>query len=655
MKTMSRAMTPQKHRGAVALSWLLAAAGAWAYHNSLSGPFIYDDLPAIVENPQIRRLWPVWEALSTPSETPVDGRPVVNLTLAINYALGGLQVWGYHAVNVAIHLLSGLVLFGLLRRTLEGKRLRQQFGGDAWWLAGGVTLVWIVHPLLTESVNYVIQRSELLMGLCLLATLYAVLRSADAAPGCWWQAAAVAACAAGMASKEVMVAAPLLVLLYDRTFLSTSFRDALRHRWRLYLGLAATWLVLAACLMTSTHERVAGFGFAHVTPWNYAVTQLGVLPYYLRLAVWPHPLVVDYGDWPLARSLADVWLAAVIVLGLLGWTLWALVRRRPAAFLGAWFFLMLGPTSSFLPILTEPVAERRMYLPLCAVVTLIVLGAWRVLQRAAARETVRRSLLVGFFAALVPVLSVMTLRRNEDYRSAERIWSDAVAKRPGNPRAHNNLSFVLLEEGKIKQAIAHARESLRLWPDHAEAHNNLGAALARLGQTAEAAHHYAEALRLRPDFAEPYHNLGLVFFGQGRVDEAIHYYTEAVRRRPDYAEAHNDLGVALAQQGKLAEALASYTAALRLQPDFALPYHNTGRVLAQQGKHAEAIGYYGDALRLRPDFVEAYNDLGIALARHGKTQEAAESFSMALRLNPDYAEARHNLGVLERSVEAGSD
>jgi len=233
---------------------------------------------------------------------------------------------------------------------------------------------------------------------------------------------------------------------------------------------------------------------------------------------------------------------------------------------------------------TEAVAERRMYLPLCAVVTLMVLGAWRVLQRAAARETVRRSLLVGFFAALVPVLSVMTLRRNEDYRTAERIWSDAVAKRPGNPRAHNNLSFILLQEGKLDQAIAYARESLRLWPDHAEAHNNLGAALALQGQMSQAALHYTEAIRLRPDYAEPYHNLGLVWFGQGRIDDAIRYHTEALHRRADYPEAHNDLGVALAHQGALAQAIAHYTEALRLRPDFAEAKYNLGLL---QGKRRQ--------------------------------------------------------------------
>ena len=181
----------------------------------------------------------------------VGGRPVVSLTLAINYALGGMNVWGYHAVNLAIHILAAWTLFGVMRRTLLLPALQERFGSAATPLALAAALLWTIHPLQTESVTYVIQRTESLVGLFYLLTLYCVIRGADVRPASdrpGTRAPSAASCLLGMATKEVMVTAPLIVLLYDRTFLAGSFREAWRRRCGLYLALAATWGVVAAAV-----------------------------------------------------------------------------------------------------------------------------------------------------------------------------------------------------------------------------------------------------------------------------------------------------------------------------------------------------------------------------------------------------------------------
>src|ERR1022692_1539631 len=201
---------------------MVVAAGLLAYHNSFTGPFIFDDFYSIEDNPTIHHLWPIWQTLSPPriGAPTVEGRPLVNLSLAINYALGGYRLWGYHALNLTIHILAALTLFGIVRRTLLQPRLQERFGAAADGLALAVAVLWMVHPLQTESVTYIIQRAESLMGLFYLLTLYCFLRAAGAGgPGrFWWLAASVFACLLGMATKEVMVSAPLVVLLYDRTF-----------------------------------------------------------------------------------------------------------------------------------------------------------------------------------------------------------------------------------------------------------------------------------------------------------------------------------------------------------------------------------------------------------------------------------------------------
>ncbi|TMB19095.1 MAG: tetratricopeptide repeat protein [Deltaproteobacteria bacterium] len=557
------------------IPFVLLGAGLYAFHNSFYGPFIFDDRYSILVNPTIRRLWPPWTALSPPSTVacPVAGRPIVNLSLAVNYALGGLDVRGYHAFNLAIHLLSALLLFGVVRRTLLSSSLRGRYGDQAPWLAMAVALLWTVHPLQTESVTYVIQRTELLVGLFFLLTLYCAIRGVDSVRPHAWYAAAVVACALGAGSKEVMVAAPLLVLLYDRVFLSRSLRDAFRRRGGLYAGLAASWLILFGLLLASPRPRAVAFGSQGLRAWDYAATECSVILHYLQLALWPHPLVVDYDDWPIATTPATVLLPAAAMLSLLGAAIWGLRRRPPLGFLGAWFFLILAPTSSFLPVPTEIAAERRMYLPLAATCVLAIMGGEAALRHLLLRErphdTLRRYLGVGLLVATVAVLAQVTVRRNEDYRSAFAIWNDAVSKRPNNVRARLNLGDYFFRQGQIAEAREQLAAAVRLAPGSADAQYALALTLEKDGAAEDAIGHYSEALRLRPSHVSAHVNLGIVLQKQGKLGEAMAHYSEALRVDPNHAGAHYDLATALSSLGRTDEALAQYDEAVRLDAKFA--------------------------------------------------------------------------------------
>jgi protein O-mannosyl-transferase len=361
---------------------LLALAGLLTYWNSFSGSFVLDDVGSIVENRHIREWWRLGGLLMPERELPVAGRPLVNVSFAINYALGGLNVAGYHAWNVAVHLGCALLVFGIVRRTLRLGSLDVWLGGRSLDLAFAIALLWALHPLNTEAVDYVTQRTETMMGLFYLLTMYASVRAARSASWKGWPIVAVGSCAAGMACKESMVTAPAMVVLYDCVFIFKSMKDAIRARWRLYGGLAATWVVLALLLASGPRIHSAGFS-AGVSPWTYLLNQTVMMVRYLRLAVWPNSLVVNYG-WPLPLTLADVVPQAVMVVALLGATIAALIRRPPLGFLGASFFITLAPTSSVVPIATEVGAERRMYLPLIPLVVLTVVGGvyvWDLVER----------------------------------------------------------------------------------------------------------------------------------------------------------------------------------------------------------------------------------------------------------------------------------
>ena len=266
---------------------LLTAAVLAAWANSFRGPFIFDDLPAIVQNPTIRTL-ALPTALAPPrSGQPAGGRPLVNFSFALNWAVAGADVRGYHVLNLAIHVLAALALFGVVRRTLRSRPLAARFAAHATPLAFAVAALWALHPLQTESVTYVAQRAESLGGLGLLLTLYASIRGADSPTPMRWHSLAVVTCLLGMATKEVMYAAPLLVLLHDRTFSAGTLREALRQRRWFYAALAATWLLLAWLVKeTGNRGATAGFGLG-IMPWHYLLTQCGAVIHYVRLAFWP--------------------------------------------------------------------------------------------------------------------------------------------------------------------------------------------------------------------------------------------------------------------------------------------------------------------------------------------------------------------------------
>ena len=569
-------------RQTLALAALIVAAGFLAFANSLDAPFVFDDHGSILANSHILSLSPLGEAMSAPRGTTPAGRPVLALSLALNYQLSGYEVWSYRVVNISIHLLAGLTLFGVVRRTLRSERMRTRFGDSASGLGCVCALVWVLHPLQTSAVTYAIQRAESLMGLFYLLTLYGVIRSSAARAGSGaemvWFCAALLSCALGMGTKEVMVTAPVLAVLYDRIFLATSWREVLRRRGPLYLGLAGTWAFLAALVLGAPRGASAGFGSeALLTPATYAATQFHVVAHYLALSFWPHPLVLDYGDWPAAQSVADVAPWAAIVLPLLCATGVALFRWPALGFAGAWFFLILAPTSSVVPI-KDFTFDHRMYLSLAAPVAIAVLGSYRwgrkLWPRPAERNLgARRSSTaqwLGLTAALVTAitLGVLTHFRNEDYRSRVSIWRDTAENRPLNWRAHHNLALGYLARGEIDRALASFDTALELDP-------NLAASLAGRAR--------AQLLARRPDLA------------LADLDRAL-------ALRPDDSATLRERGFLRAVGGDLAGARIDLERSLRGEPHSLRVLESLSEIYADSGdaEQAEQFANRAAALLVRP-------------------------------------------------------
>ena len=620
---------------------VIALAAALVYANSLSAPFIFDDQYSIVENPAIRSLA---AARSQPHNTPLAGRPVAGLTFAINYAASGLDPAVYRATNVAIHVACALLLFGIVRRTLALPKL-PLFGHAANDLAMAAALLWVVHPLTTDAVTYITQRTESLMALFYLATLYASLRAQPSGHIWEWTVAAVLTCALGMGSKESMVTAPLIVVLFDRVFLFNSMRDAFRARWRLYFGLALTWVILVFQLAPTPRASSAGFA-TDISVWTYLLNQAVMIVRYLRLVLWPVDLVINYGP-PVAYRLADVIPQVAVVTALILATVAAARWNPAAAFLSAWFFITLAPSSSFIPIATEAGAERRMYLPLMAVTTAIVIGlyGWRAL-----RVRTSRTMAAGALAIVAVTVGAATIRRNAEHQSwltlaettLDRWPTDAAYAGVGGelarlrrdeealpllrigartePRARYNLGITLFnlkhydesireldvlvgtfpmreEVPWARKVMGHAYLRLSRWPD----------AIAQLRMVLVMTPHDAEARRLLVD---AYNSYGVDFAQAGRFDEAIAEFRHALDLDDRNASARYNLATALFDKQQLADSFLEAERALALDPANADAHHLVGKLLALQGRMSEAIGHLETAMKLRPDDAVIRDDFG---------------------------------------------
>ena len=606
-----------------------------AYSRSLNVPFLLDDSYNILENKSIKSLWPPYRPFLPPTRTGLAGRPLSNFTFAVNHAISGQNTSSYHAVNILIHALAALFLFGAVHRLLQTDRLRSRFETHATWIAFLSALIWALHPMQTMAVTYISQRMESLMGCLFLACVYCALRGWQKNAFWPWHALAVAAFAAGTGAKEVIVAAPFLILAMDLVLVHPGLGRALSASARLYAGLAAGLALLALIVLTGGQEQS---GISETPPLAYLITQTQVIVHYLSLAFWPRSLCFDYA-WPIA-TLGQALPHALFLTVLLALTAWGLFKRHPLALAGVWFFLTLAPSSSIRP-LPEVVDEYRMYLPLAALVPALVILSFAGISRLLGKTGMAAGALVAL--ALAALLGVLSYQRNAVYQTAFSLWTDTLAKQPRNARAHNNLGRVLADMGKWSEAVAHYEKALQLKADFPKAEANLGAALAHTGKNQEAVAHLESALKKKPDLAEGYYNLAEVLLGMGQTSRALDQYQKAIVSKPDFAWAHLNLGVALLKAGKATDAETHFRQAIAIDPGFAKAHFDLANTLLETQRVQEAVSHYKTAVLLDPGFAQAHANLGVALMNTGDPIEATAQFQKAVELDPSLAEARFNL------------
>jgi Flp pilus assembly protein TadD len=540
------------------------------YANAFTGEFVFDDDTEIVNLRLIRDLDNFTRSFEAYRAYP--NRVLVYFTFALNYAMGGLDTTGYHAVNILVHVGTGLLVYALLRLSFRTPYLR----GSAlapWGSSVGVVaaLLFVTHPIQTQAVTYVVQR------LTSLATLFYVLAvvlyvrwrlardagEARGAGGVVLYAGIVASALAAMKSKEIALTLPAMIAIYEVGFFAGGWRR--RLTWLApILAMIAVIPVTTFGLRKSLGELLSDVAEVRwqteILRLDYLRTQLTVIVRYLRLLLVPAGQNLDY-DYPVYRSFLEPWVAvcgivllalgAVAVLAWSGRGWWSGRTFDPASRLVAfgimWFFVALSIESSVIPI-ADVIFEHRVYLPsvgfFVAVASAGALGARRVAPLHAAGVT----LVAGSVLSLI--LGVATLARNEVWTTELRLWSDVVAKSPRKSRARDNLGLALAHRRREAEAVVQFREAVRFDPKNVRAWNNLGVALAKTARPGESAAAFVAALHVDPEHAEALHNLGRLHLDAGRFDEAATLFRRAIGRRPDYAEAYANLGAAWNQLGR---------------------------------------------------------------------------------------------------------
>ncbi|MDO8785475.1 MAG: tetratricopeptide repeat protein [Syntrophales bacterium] len=585
--SLRRSLFTRNGQGVLQYSLVIAALVFIVYANTFHVPFIFDDRN-IVDNRSIHDLLSVSHVFAPPFETGIAGRPIVNLSLALNYAISGMNPWSYHLLNLLIHLSAALCLFGIVRRSFLSDRLKGKYGHAATPLSFACALLWALHPLQTQAVTYTIQRCESLMGLCFLLTFYLAIQGWQSAAPRRLHLTAVLSFLIGVGTKETIVIAPFLLFVYDLLFFHGDPRNVLRRSPLLYTGLFFGLLSLG--LLVSVGGTISsGAGRMTFSAIDYWLTQPEVILHYLRLTFWPDRLCIDYG-WPITKF-GDAWPSIIVISALIAASAWALWKQLPIGFLSLWFFAILAPTS-LIP-LPDVAFEHRMYLPSIAIVVFTITGVYRLLngvtERLIENEALKSMVMrKGSFYMLILagiMLGITTFARNIDYQSDISIWADAVKKCSGNSRAHLNLGVALMARGDYENSILHYKEAIRIKPDYAIAHTNLGNALMGYGKIEEAIEHFRRFLKMRPHYSPAQRSLADALLRKGEYDESVFLYNKVLQLEPNNPELYNNLGVALASQRNIELAVHSFKLALKINPGYAEARNNLQIVMKHINRH----------------------------------------------------------------------
>lgn len=601
--------------GPAASKWLpgprtwAAVAACLAFSNALPGGFHFDDKTSVVENREIRRL--------DPDRLLVSYRPLVKLSLALNYAASGLRSSAFIATNIAFHALNAWLLASLAgvygRRRWPAQPARTQ---NAALVAG---ILFAVHPLATESIDVVIGRSDLLAASGVLFALWQHLREGRLA-----RLLACAGLVLALSAKEQGAVFAALAVLLDWSLAGDGLAGLKRALRRSAVYFALLLAGAAAIYLRGVLRYQWPYAWG-----DYLVGQLAALPSYLRLTFWPINLNLDH-DLAVPVGLTEIRLVvggAILVACLAA--IGRAAPRTPVRLGIVWYLVSLTPTA--LVPLRDVMAEHRLYLPLAGV----ALAAGLEL----AAKDWGRWMWGSAVGAVGVCLLLLTWNRNRDYAGEERLWRDTVAKSPAKGRPHNNYGVALLDQGDFPEALKQFRLARRLDPSYHDAVFNLAVVLEQTGAREQAVQVLQQGLERFPHSGRIQTNLGLLMLEAGRREEARRLFTEAAGRPARDARAANNLARMYLEEGRPALARPWADKAIRREPDLAAAYLNRAAIARVEGRFEPARADLERARALEPGLPEVALEEGYLAAARGDWNGAIERYRAVLAARPNHVPA----------------
>ena len=587
-------------RGVFIFALVLAAVTIFAYWPAWNGGLLWDDDVYITNNELLTApdgLRRIWFSLDSPSQY----FPLVYTTFRIEHAVWGLDPTGYHWVNLLLHIANALLVWLVLARLKV----------PGAWLAGAI---FALHPVQVESVAWITERKNVLMGFFFLLTLLAWVAFLDEKTKRPWLYYGLALILYLLALSAKTTACTLPVALFLILWLQKkriSWERIFEINPFFVLGIASG---LLAIWWERYHQGTSRAIFTFLSPIERVLVASRAIWFYLSKLAWPSNLTFIYPRWDIAPThlLNYAWLlTGVLVCGAIYF-----LRRyvgRCVEVAAAFFIATLSPVLGFIMLYTFRytfVADHYQYL---ACIGPIALASAGLINLADVSKN-SRTLIFSVALCVVALLATLTWRQAAMYGNIETLWRTTLSRNPNCWMAHNNLGIVLFEKGQLDDAIAHYRTTLQMQPNFWDADYNLGTALLGKGQVDEAIFHCDKAVSMQPNDPDAQVALANALLQKRRIDDAIAHYQKAVAIRPDYFLARYGLGHALLEGGKFDAAIEHSRAALLIQPNNADCHTILAIALDEEGQSVEAVKHYEKALQISPQSVSALNNLAWLLA-----------------------------------------
>lgn len=529
------------------------------YANSLKNGFVYDDAFTVADKffiEDLSNLPQLFDKAYFALSGELTYRPVVTFTYFLDYAMFGLNAWGFHLTNMLLHAINGVLLYTFLALLSKDSKDRNQIPLLA-------SLLFVTHPALTEAVNAISFREDLLAFSFYMATLILYIGSTARSSPIIFLLSCVTY-SVSLFSKEMAITLPLIVYLYERIYgrRGKGAGSILFNRYNAgYIAVTVVYLFFRFFYFQSPEgeEELHRWGL-----WERFMTIPVLILSYLKLIVFPVSLSAEYVILPVRLVSPTLLFSSIAVISLLAIAFMKGEKERGIAFGTGFFIATLLPVSNIIQ-LTNPFAMRYLYLPTAG----LAIAAGVIISNIAGSQDakIRRRSIFMLSLSILAIYSAAVVMRNEVWRSDYTLWSDTVRKAPDSGRAHLGLGLSYYEKNRLNDAVRHYQIALSLTPDYAKGHNNLSLVYYQQGRLDDALSELQTALRLKPNYAKAYYNTGRIYFTQGRIDEAMHAFRNALALQPDIVEAHYGLGLAYLKKGLKDEARKEFEMTLKLKPN----------------------------------------------------------------------------------------